>query len=54
MAAARTLLASLVIAAAGALAGSAGAVAFAAFYLILIDRMRRPPAARARPDANVA
>lgn len=42
------------IAAAGALAGSAGAVAFAAFYLILIDRMRRPPAARARPDANVA
>jgi len=42
------------IAAAGALAGSAGAIAFAAFYLILIDRMRRPPAARARPDANVA
>lgn len=42
------------IAAAGALAGSAGAIAFATFYLILIDRMRRPPAARARPDANVA
>jgi hypothetical protein len=42
------------IAAAGALAGSAGAIAFATFFLILIDRMRRPPAARARPDANVA
>ncbi len=42
------------IAAAGAVVGATGAGAFAAFYVILLLRMRRPPAARARPNAKVA
>lgn len=42
------------IAAAGALVGATGAGAFAVFYVVLLRRMRRPAAVRARPDTKVA